>query len=228
MCYYPPVRHTNAHCTLTELVGEHIRAHFDSDLVPSLGQFLLARLTPYPYLRFPLFPSSLSLSSFSVDLPRDSNISPGMMIDLIGPCGAAIEESRERERVLLIADDSPAVLLPFASSAIARAGAATVILSQPYPLDSLDPRIEVHRGDLITLTKELAPHADRIFIHLSHPSPLTHHASLVTHHAYTLLTPPTPCGVGACHACYIKTNHGHKMSCLDGPFFNLQSLISNY
>ncbi|MBI5712018.1 MAG: hypothetical protein HZC38_01125 [Chloroflexi bacterium] len=226
------MRHTHAQCTRTELIGEHIRAHFDSDLVPALGQFLLARLTPSldPYLRLPLFPSSLSPTSFSVDLPRDFNISPGMMIDLIGPCGAAIEESRERERVLLIADDSPAALLPFASSAIARAGTATVILAQPYPLDSLDPRIEIHRGDLLTLTQDLAPHADRIFIHTSHASL---HFALRTSHfelssAYTLLTHPTPCGVGACQACYVKTNRGHKMSCIHGPFFNLQSLISNY
>ncbi len=219
------MRHTNAQCTRLELIGQHFRAHFDSDLVPSLGQFLLARLTPYPYLRFPLFPSSLSLSSFSVDLPRDSILTPGMMIDLIGPCGAAIEESRERERVLLIADDSPAALLPFASSAIARAGAATLILAQPYPLDSLDPRIEIHRGDLVSLTQELAPHSDRIFIHTSpdfYRSRLMAHGSLLT--AHVLLTPPTPCGVGACQACYVKTNHGPKMSCLHGPFFNLQSL----
>jgi len=149
-----------------------------------------------------------------------------MMIDLIGPCGTAIEESKERERVLLIADDSPAALLPFASSALARAGAATVILARPYPLDSLDPRIEIHRGDLAALSKELAPHADRVFIHTSR---LTFHASLITHHAstYALLTHPTPCGVGACNACYIKTNHGYRMACIEGPFFNLQSLILN-
>lgn len=225
------MRHTNAQCTRTELIGEHIRAYFDSDLVPSLGQFLLARLTPSldPYLRVPLFPSSLSFSSFSVDLPRDTLLTPGMRIDLIGPCGVAIEESKERERVLLIADDSPAALLPFASSAIARAGAATVILARPYPLDSLDPRIEIHRGDLITLTNELAPHADRIFIHTSHKTLFTPHASLVTHHVstYALFTLPMPCGIGACQACYVKTNRGHKMSCLDGPFFKLQSLIPN-
>ena len=231
LCYYAPVRQINAQCARTELIGDHIRAHFDSDLVPSLGQFLLARLSPSldPYLRFPLFPSSLSLSSFSTDLPRNFNISPGMMIDLIGPCGRAIEESKERERVLLIADDSPAALLPFASSAIARAGTATVILSRPYPLDSLDPRIEIHRGDLVTLTKELAPHADRIFIHISHASI---HFALRTSNfplssAYALLTHPTPCGVGACNACYVKTNRGHQKLCLNGPFLNLQSLISN-
>jgi hypothetical protein len=225
------VRQTNAQCTRTELIGGHIRAYFDSDLVPALGQFLLARLTPSldPYLRVPLFPSSLSLSSFSVDLPRHSNISPGTMIDLIGPCGSLIEESRERERLLLIADDSPAALLPFASHAIARAGSATLLLAQPSPLDSLDPRIEVHRGDLITLTKELAPQADRSFIHTSHPSLLTSHfPPLMSHTAYALLTPPMPCGVGACNACYIKTNRGYKMSCIDGPFVNLQSLMTNY
>jgi NAD(P)H-flavin reductase len=225
------VRHTTAQCTRTELIGEHIRAHFDSDLVPAPGQFLLARLTPSldPYLRLPFFPSSLSQNSFSVDLPRHTILTPGMMIDLIGPCGAAIEENKERERVLLIADDSPAALLPFASSAIARAGAATVILARPYPLDSLDPRIEIHRGDLIALTKELAPHADRIFIHASHAS--LHFALYTSNFAhsssYALLAPPTPCGVGACQACCVRTNRGYKMSCLDGPFFNLQSLIPN-
>lgn len=149
-----------------------------------------------------------------------------MRIDLIGPCGTAIEESKERERVLLIADDSPAALLPFASSAIARAGAATVILTRPYPLDSLDPRIEIHRGDLITLTNELAPHADRIFIHTSRHFTLSN-SNFELSSAYILITHPTPCGIGACQACYVKMNRGHKMSCLDGPFFKLQSLIPN-
>ena len=226
------MRHTNAHCTLTELVGEHIRAHFDSDLVPSLGQFLLARLTPYPYLRFPLFPSSLSLSSFSVDLPRDSNISPGMMIDLIGPCGAAIEESKERERVLLIADDSPAALLPFASSAIARAGAATLILAQPYPLDS-----STHESKSIAAISLRSPKNSPLTPTASSSTSLTHHLSRITHHSSRIT--PTPSSPS--HPlrrrrvpCLLHQNESRtqnvlpRQALLQSPISNLQLLITNY
>jgi hypothetical protein len=138
-CYHRRVRQTLAQCTQIELVGDRVRAHFDSDLIPAPGQFLLARLIPAfdPYLRRPLFPTQIADSGFAVVLsPTDSALKtlvPGAKIDLMGPVGAATPDFPSRTRVLLIADFDPSVLLPFAARAIAQRGAATLLLSTHYP-----------------------------------------------------------------------------------------------
>jgi dihydroorotate dehydrogenase electron transfer subunit len=33
------------------------------------------------------------------------------------------------------------------------------------------------------------------------------------------------CGFGACYGCSIKTKHGIKMVCHDGPVFNIEEII---
>ncbi|MEK6573063.1 MAG: 2Fe-2S iron-sulfur cluster-binding protein [Chloroflexota bacterium] len=43
-------------------------------------------------------------------------------------------------------------------------------------------------------------------------------------YARALVTCPMPCGTGACGACAVKTIHGWKMACVDGPFFSLTEL----
>jgi len=224
------VRQAAAHCQRLELIGERVRAHFDSDLVPAPGQFLLARLTPAfdPYLRRPLFPTLIADSGFAADFdPADSAlIAPGVWIDVIGPVGSAVPDIPSRARVLLIADSDPAVLLPLASQAIARGGAATLIISARYPLESLDPEIEVRVGGLPALTAEFAAAADLIFIHCHHSLHRPIHHSIIQSrglaprdYAFALSRSPMPCGVGACGACAVKTTRGWKLACVDGPFF---------
>ncbi len=36
---------------------------------------------------------------------------------------------------------------------------------------------------------------------------------------------PMPCGVGACEVCRIRTRHGEKRACTDGPVFDLLELV---
>lgn len=36
---------------------------------------------------------------------------------------------------------------------------------------------------------------------------------------------PMPCGVGACEVCRIRTRHGEKRACTDGPVFDLLQLL---
>lgn len=230
------MRLTTAHCTRLQLFGDRVRAHFDSDLIPKPGQFLLARLAPAydPYLRQPFFPSQLSDAGFAVDLgasdPALSFSTPGALIDVIGPVGLAAPEIAARSRALLVAHD-PAALLPFAARAIDSGGAATLLLSDPYPLEALDPQIELRVGDLPALTAEFAPTADLVFIHVAAQLRKTLHnvltesrALVAPSFAHCLCSLPTPCGTGACGACYIKTARGYKLACLDGPFFPLSEL----
>jgi dihydroorotate dehydrogenase electron transfer subunit len=39
-----------------------------------------------------------------------------------------------------------------------------------------------------------------------------------------LLTPPMPCGTGACQACAVQTRRGWKLACREGPLFPLAEL----
>ncbi len=230
------MRSAAAHCTRLELFGDRVRVYFDSDLLPRPGQFLLARLSPAydPYLRQAFFPSRLSQAGFAVDLPASSPVlslvAPGAIVDVVGPIGVAAPEIAARSRVLLIAHD-PSALLPFAARAVESGGAATLLLSDPYPLEVLDPQIEVRVGDLSSLASEFAPTTDLVFMHVAeHLRKTLHHVLsesrtvLTPSSAYALCSLPTPCGTGACGACYLKTAHGQKLACLDGPFFPLAEL----
>lgn len=233
------MRQTTAHCQRIELVGQRVRAQFACDLIPAPGQFLLARLAPTydPYLRQTLFPVLISESGFAVELSTDDQalrfLAPGISVDVIGPAGVPVPDLPPRSRLLLIADHDPAVLLPFASRAIGGGGAATVLLARPYPLDALDPEIELRVGDLAALTAEFAPGADAVLIHTEKTLYQTLFDSLTAARAFfqadyalALLRPPMPCGVGACGACAVKTARGHKLACADGPFFPLQTELT--
>lgn len=231
------MRQTTAHCAQLELVGDRVRAHFDSDLRLAPGQFALARLaeTFDPYLRQPFFPSTLSESGFTVDLaandPALRFLFPGANVDVIGPLGNALPDLSPRSRVLLIADSDPAVLLPLAARAIHSGGTATLLLSARYPLDALHPEIELRLGDLPALAAEYAPAADQVFIHTQpslhhslHQSLIQSRTFLPGDYAHALASLPMPCGSGACGACHVRTTRGHKLACLAGPFFPLAEL----
>jgi NAD(P)H-flavin reductase len=234
------VRQTYAISHQLELIGERVRVHLNTDLILAPGQFALARLSDSfdPYLRQPLFPSLIEEAGFAVDIittdPALRLLSPGSIIDLLGPVGKPIPNLADRTRVLLVAETDPAPLLPFAARAIEAGGAATLLLSTRYPLDGLDPEIEVQFTDpaqLPALAADLAASADLILIDTTRPLHQPLHRALTdsrsflaSQFAYARLNIPMPCGNGACGACYLKTTRGHKLACLDGPFFSLNEI----
>lgn len=232
------MRQTNAVCDRLELIGSRVRVHLESELVPGLGQLVLARLSDSydPYLRQPFFPSVVEEAGFAVDLdaadPALRLLTPGSVIDLIGPVGAPVPDLPARTRALLVADADPAVLLPFAAQAIARGGAATLLLTKRYPLEALQPEIELRVGALPELLAEFAPAADQVFIATDpalhkplYDALLQARTAVSGEMAKALVMLPMPCGVGACYACSVKTVKGHRLACMVGPFFNLTDLI---
>ncbi len=238
LCYHRRVRHAEAQCKQLELIGGRVRIQLETDLIPAPGQLALARLaaTADPYLRLPFHPSALSQTGFAVDVasshPALRFLAPGSTVDLIGPVGIQVGGLPPRSRLLLIAESDPAVLLPFASHVIAEGGTATLLLARPYPLDALDPEIEIRVGDLPSLVAEFAA-ADRVLIHTG---PALHQplrqklaearAFVPPDYAYAFVERSLPCGLGACGACAVKTGRGWKWACLDGPFFSLAELDS--
>jgi dihydroorotate dehydrogenase electron transfer subunit len=232
------VRQTSARVTQLEIVGSHVRVHFTSDLTLVPGQLALARLTGGydPYLLHPLRPSAISQTGFGVDFPNSHpalrSLNPADTIEVIGPVGNGVAVSSSRPHLLLIADSDPAPLLPFAHQALARGGEATLLLARPYPLDALDPEIELRVGDLLRLAAEYASSpADHVFIHTD---PALHQplrqvlaearAFVPPDYARVLMNRPMPCGLGACNACAVKTIHGWEWACTDGPFFRLSDI----
>ncbi len=235
------MRYATATVQQLQLIGDRVRVYLQTDLVPALGQFTLARLSESydPYLRLPFFPSVIAPSGFAVDLaqadPALRLLSPGSEVDLLGPVGQGLPDLPARTRLLLAADSDPALLLPFAAQAIARGGTATLLLANRYPLDALQPEIELRlggpSGQLPTLLSEYAPNADQVFLNTApalYPDlyqALTQaRTAISTDFARALVQLPMPCGTGTCYACAVKTTRGHKLACVSGPFFSLTEL----
>lgn len=235
--YYHLVRCETAICERIELIGDRVRVHFQSDLVPASGQCLLARAaeTADPYLRRALYPSLLGEAGFAVDLARGDpllqHLAPGAAADLLGPVGRGLPDLPARTRLLLIAESDPGPLLPLAARAIDRAGTATLLLRERYPLDALQPELEVRVGDLAGLAGEYASAADQAYLYGSrrlgrslYQALLKGRPVLSSDFAYILIPQDMPCGVGACGACSLRTTRGHQPACLSGPFFSLADL----
>lgn len=161
--------------------------------------------------------------------------SVGAEIGLLGPCGQGFSLPPAARNVLLIAfADSPARLLGVAHAALARDAAVTLLCArQGYPLDWLAPEIEVRQSDdVTTLLPEALAWADAVYVEPGNADQLDalmgSAAALPWRAAQTqvLLTPPMPCGVGACGACALSTPRGWKLACADGPVFQLSDLAS--
>jgi dihydroorotate dehydrogenase electron transfer subunit len=119
--------------------------------------------------------------------------------------------------------------------------------SDVYPIQLLPPSLEVriatsdgsigHAGSLLDVLPGMVGWADAICI-ASDPDVYasladvirasSHLPSLVRgrrRFAQALVVPHMPCGVGACQACAVSTRHGPRLTCTDGPVFDLLELL---
>jgi dihydroorotate dehydrogenase electron transfer subunit len=231
------MRYESALCQQIELIGDRVRVHFQTRLTPAPGQCVLARVaeTADPYLRQAFFPSILGETGFAVDLARTDpalrHLTPGGLADLLGPVGRGLPELPPRTRLLLIAESDPGPLLPLAAQAVDRAGTASLLLGRRYPLDALQPELEVRIGDLIALAGEYAAGADLVYLNCGLEGGRALYQALVkgrsvvsSEFARILVEQSLPCGVGACGACSLRTARGHQYACQAGPFFSLADL----
>lgn len=221
--------------SVTEIttLGRQILVRCDSDGGPTPlsapGQICLAQanLPTQPFIRIPLYPfhKQPGVLEFLISPAHPyAGLEPGMALDLIGPCGRGFDLPPRGAHLLLVAA-SPERLLPLIYLALERGFAITFLISDTAPLPELPSAIEIQRGPL---TAELVTWAD--IIALDVPNPLdearnirtlspTRPASFIQ--AY--ITPPLPCGVGACQACWVETQatHSRKLACVEGPVFQL-------
>lgn len=198
------------------------------DLNPTPGQFYLAwAATPKPpFLRLPLFPYALPLGGVEFCVGPDhpyAALEPGQAVDVIGPCGRGFTWPVQATH-LLVKCDLPSHLMGLIYRALEAHLNVTLLLPEATPLPDLPLAVEIARG---ALNPELADWADVVALEAADPLVEAHtlRAFCPTRPAdyvQALITPPMPCGTGACQACWVETGSARRrLACVDGPVFRL-------
>jgi hypothetical protein len=100
----------------------------------------------------------------------------------------------------------------------------TLLLEQPYPLRTLDMRIEVRRGEVITSLESHISWAENVFTDSFPKTELRAALEPLSRSSYALYAEKLPCGTGACHGCPVQSKNGWQLACVNGPFFRLSEL----
>ncbi|MDP6769266.1 MAG: hypothetical protein QF704_01050 [Anaerolineales bacterium] len=225
------MRFSTGSCTdLITIGNDRFQAKLHSDHIPLPGQFMLARFwtTIYPYVNTVVFPTTTESNSFTIEIKNEDqqsqNLSLGSKVELIGPCGQPVSLNKTARNLLLVANTSPHKLLPFAQLALTCGMDVTFLISCKYPLESLDPRIEVHTGELKPLLENHFEWAEQTLMDFK-PGTIIHKLlDPISSNIHVLCHLMMPCGAGACHGCTVYTKSGWKLACKQGPFFKLSEL----
>ena len=231
LCYHASMKISTARCTNLITIGDdRFQVKLHSNSIPRPGQFVLARFWTgiYPYMNTVMFPTNTASDGFTLEIksehPQSNNLNPGSKVNLIGPCGQPVTIKRSTSHLLLVARHNPNKLLPFAQLALKRDLDVTLLLSCSYPLESLDPRIEIHKGGLQQLLENNFDWAEQILMDFR-PEPIIHKfLDSISSNIHVLCETMMPCGTGACHGCIIYTKTGWELACKQGPFFQLSNL----
>ena len=215
----------------------YVRCGGGPEVTVAPGQFYLASrrsserseeeadIATQPFLRVPLYPFHTRDGGpgFFVDPAHPyAALEPGNTLDLVGPCGRGFSLPPRAAHLLLVADTLER-LYSLARLALERHFSITLLLSPDAPLPSLPLDVEIQRG---TLTADLAAWADLIAADVPDPLTLAQQARLLRlspppGFVQALVTPPMPCGVGACQACWVEIGPSRKRACVAGPVFHL-------
>jgi dihydroorotate dehydrogenase electron transfer subunit len=173
---------------------------------------------------------------------------PGDTLDVIGPLGNGFPLP-DHIRSLLLVSDSQTIdpLLGQMNRALDAGISVTLALggsraSMLYPVSTLPPMVEFqaatldgslgHRGPVTDLLPNLLRWADAV---CAFGSPSLYRALQIqmektrlraeANYAFGLMTSNRmACGVGACMSCTMETKAGLKLSCVDGPVFDLPEM----
>lgn len=166
-------------------------------------------------------------------------------LDVIGPLGHGFDLPAGLQNLLLISDSQNLAPLPAVMEQAVAAGLSVTMAlggrqaAALYPVSALPPVVEFqaatldgslgHHGPITDLLPDLLRWADRVCAVGSAQlyQALRTQAEQVRFgvpagFAFGLFADiPLPCGVGACFACTRSTKSGLKLTCLDGPVFDL-------
>ena len=219
------------------------------------GQFVMLSCGPEVTLRRPLsihqieYPDRVYLLFAAVGKGTDwlSQQQKGDTLDLIGPLGNGFTIEPTSRRLLLIGGGIGVSPLAFLAEQAKQQrkeirlllGARTEhqLYQQRFPTNGIETVILTDDGskgikgkisDLRNLDKHIEQ-ADQVFI----CGPLLMYQAICNLMQQRALKKPVQvsletrmgCGIGTCYGCSIKTIHGMKTVCHDGPVFNMDEVI---
>jgi len=170
----------------------------------------------------------------------------GDNLDIIGPLGNGFQLKTKTQEILLVAGGiGIAPLVYLAENAVKSGKKVTLLLGAAtakklYPAKLLPKGIKVviatddgakgHKGFVTDLLPEYTTKAGQVFI--CGPMPMLQYIAghqkefgLVGKDAYISMEMRMACGIGVCLGCTIRTVHGLKEVCKDGPVFRLDEVI---
>lgn len=203
------------------------RLECPSNLIPTAGQYVLASSDSHDPLPVPLFYTESAPRGF-VAAPAPDSLMPGRELDLRGPLGHGFRLPPSARKVALVAfDDSPARLRGLIQSAM-KSGAAIVLLCET-DVDDLPDEVEIQR---LSALPEIIEWADYLALDVSRENLPGLKERLVTmkqartiEEAEILVRTPIPCGgMAECGVCAVILRIGWKLTCKDGPVFDLNEV----
>lgn len=199
--------------------------------VPLCGQYGRARALndTQAALAQPIFLSAQRKDGFLTASPVPETWSPGSELILSSPLGRGFVLPASARRVAAAVFGSTASrLLPLLEQALAN-NADVSIFTDDAPA-ALPTRVEIN--SLKSLSENLA-WADflAVDVPLERVGTLSdllglNHGQFLPCPGQALVYAPMPCtGMAACGACAVKLKRGWKLTCEDGPVFNLRDLV---
>ena len=163
--------------------------------------------------------------------PLPKNWYPGDRIRSLPPQGNGFRlPSSSRRLGLLSLGESPLRLLALTKIALAQ-NAAIALFCDPKPdpdlLNLLPPMVEVSS---INSLQDNLDWPDFLGVDLDHTN-LNQLNDILGYfdlrfEGQVLVRTPMPChGLGECGICAVRTHHGSRLACVDGPVFSLQEVL---
>ena len=169
----------------------------------------------------------------------------GDTVDLLGPLGNGYSIHPGSHNLLLVAGGIGIAPLRFLADEAVKQGCSVKLLlgastvNQLYPGDLLSPETELvtatedgtagKKGMITALLPDFARRADQIFA--CGPSPMYRTMANLSRQfpvlksAQVSLEVRMGCGLGICYGCTLRTKHGLKQVCQDGPVFELNDVL---
>lgn len=195
------------------------------ELVPAPGQYTLAQAHPTPDspLPYPIFSAGTWPQGFYASSPLPARWAPGQDLVLRGPLGKGFHIPPVARKIALVAwEPSCPGLLSLIETSMAQKAAISLLTNTPVEIPD-----EVEMIPLQALPEACA-WADYLAIETSSLN-LPHKnlfAKFSGYSAEILLHTPIACGgLAECAVCAIETRQGWRLTCKDGPVFDLKTLL---
>ncbi len=173
--------------------------------------------------------TKMGANSFLIAPPVPDSWTPGARLYLRGPLGHGFNIPASARRIALVSfDSSPRRLLALLDKAFKQEAAVTLVNERP--LEDLPFQVEVQP---LRAMLEVCDWADYLAFDAARESlpRLKQNLETIGLHkirgeAQILIRTPMPCGgLAECGVCIVELKKGPQLACVDGPVFDLKSVI---